>query len=170
MNVSSQPMAMESAAPVATPSWAPDEEITFYGRARFEISPAGVTPQWGVILPGGPLTQSDVLSGKILIVGSFGTEVRWTTTDIDPREVHGTPDPRTGEHFFAMMDIGLLTVSFPGQHVQSPDHLRASTFDVYELGVVPFDIEVTPSNIAALLRGATLLGSAAGSDMLDLYF
>ena len=151
------------------PSWAHDEDIDFYAAANFEISKDGVAPTWGQILRSGRLRTDKLLSGEILIVGSLGSEVRTTITEKDPRIVSGHTAGGTMS-FFGMQEKGTLSFKFQGQHVQTPDHLRASRFDVYRLGVVPYDIVVTPDNIEALRAGATLLGSVSGSDMVALYF
>jgi hypothetical protein len=152
------------------PTWAEDKDIGFYGRATFAISSKGVVPEWGVIITDGALTPRELKQGPMLVVGLLDDVVRSTVTALDPREVHGIPDPASGMAFGAMLDEGQLTVSFPGQHVQTRAHLRASRFEVYVLGNVPYDIAVTPENIAALCAGATLLGTAEGAGMLDLYF
>lgn len=150
--------------------WAPDAEIPFHGEALVEISPDGVKAEWGGLFRAELARRPhEMLRGPILVVTLFGDAPRWVTTERDPRFWEGPPDPETGMWAVGMSETGTLSFQFPGQHVQSPEHLRASRFEIYLRGAVPNDTKVIPENLEVLRKGATLFGVVEGEDLLRVF-
>lgn len=150
---------------------APVAPTAFYARARFRISPDGVSIIWGRRLDQGALVTTGVIEGPILVVAKLSDTPAFVVTTKDPRITTGHRPGDGSEIHFARADQGDATVSLPESIVASPAVLAGASFDIYEMSsnVSAFEA-VNLDNLTALTAGASLLGTVQGGALVRFVY